>query len=278
MKLRRRSTYGGQTQEEKSRGHSHDTCETVGTCLDQSKVVEKEIGSPSGGPEDDTHSHAGDTEHSDIDPGASTGERKFDIRTWVLVTGWDPLEAFVFDEGYLRVCPQSFTLDESKFAEPQVHLTNISARRPNNRTLKARGGQFQRQEGRHRRRPSSSSAAFGAVNSDFDGVREPTDTTTREVETEGFLASQARLFRKLGEMHEAEDTRGTNAGGEEEVRVRGERQWRTKVSPSIEAVVRKTLLAARPHMWPRASSFQLFGFDLLLDRQLRPCESGVSST
>eukprot|EP00903_Cladosiphon_okamuranus_P008323 g8007.t1 len=144
-------------EEEKARGNSHDTCETVETVetvekvekvekvenvetvktgWGKSNVVDKEptiwsgkIGSPSGGREDDTRRHAGDTEQTDIDLGASVDERKFDIRTWVLVTGWEPLEAFVFDEGYLRVCPQSFTLDESKFAEPKGYLRSIYHRR-----------------------------------------------------------------------------------------------------------------------------------------------------
>lgn len=257
--------------------HSPDTCEAVDTCWDQRDDFEKEptisnegTGSPSGRPEYDTPSYAGDAEH---DPGASAGERKFDIRTWVLVTGWDPLEAFVFDEVYLRVCPQSFTLNESKFAEPQVHLTNIAARRPNKHTSKDWNGQCQRQErGQHRRR-SPSAAGFRAVTRDKNDVQEPTDTTTSEVETEGFLASQAELIRRLGEMDEAGDSRGTKGRGEEEIWARGERLWRTKVSPSIEGVVRSTLFAARPHVRPRAPSFQLFGFDLILDRQLRPCES-----
>lgn len=289
LKLGRGSTHGWQTlgvecgaktrrrgDVEKTGAHSPDTCEAVESYWDQLTVVDKdrrisngETGSPSGRPEDDTHSYAGDTEHMDIDPDALAGERKFDIRTWVLVTGWDPLEAFVFDEGYLRVCPQNFTLDESKFAEPQVHLTNLSARRPNKHTSTA---QFQQQDEGQQRRPSSSTAGFRAVHRDKGSARETTDAPTSEAENDGFVASQAQLIRRLGEMDEAEGSGETKKGGEEEVRARGERIWRSKVSPAIEGIVRSTLFAAQPHMRPRAPSFQLFGFDLILDRQLRPCE------
>lgn len=286
-KRRRGSICGGRTrrrdEEEGAGARSPDACEAGEACWDQLNAIEKEPmipneenGSPSGQPEDDTHSYAGDTKHVDIEPGGvSAGERKFDIRTWVLVTAWDPLEAFVFDESYLRVCPHDFTLDESKLTEPRVHLTNLSVRRLHERKPKVWDGQFQRQDkGQQRRRPSSA-AASRAENSCKDGVREPKDTKTSEGETEGFIASQAELFRLLGEMDEAGGSGGTKGRGGEEVLARGERLWRTKVSPSIEGVVRKTLVAARPHMRPRTPSFQLYGFDLLLDRQLRPCESGV---
>lgn len=95
--------------------------------------------------------------------------------------------------------------------------------------------------------------------------------------SEVFVASQAELFQILGEMGEGRgDWGSTEKGeGEEHVRARGERLWRSKISPSIEGIVRSTLLAALPHMRPRARSFQLFGFDILLDRQLHPCESSV---
>ena len=31
---------------------------------------------------------------------------KFDVRQWVLVTSWEPLDAFVFDTAYMKVCGQ----------------------------------------------------------------------------------------------------------------------------------------------------------------------------
>lgn len=266
-------------EEEETGKRCPETCEAVETSWDEPNNVEKEeeeAGSPSGQSGDGTHSYAGGKGHMDVNSGApAAGERKFDIRTWVLVTGWDPLEAFVFDESYLRVCPRNFTLDESKFAEPQVHLTNLSARRAKKGTAKAAwDGRSQRQEtaGRRRRRSAPSASAFGAGSGDIGGVLDATDAAASEAETEDFVASQAELIQRLGEVDGAGGSGEKSGRGEEGVRARGERLWRTRVSPSIEGVVRRTLLAARPHVRPREASFQLFGFDLLLDRQLRPCE------
>lgn len=229
--------------------------------------------------DDDTCSYTGDTEPSGIDSGSPTGARKFDIRTWVLVTAWDPLESFVFDESYLRVCPQSFTLDESMFTDPQVHLTNLSARRrPVDRSSEACQSQGRQRQRRGKKRPSSASASRRATSYGGNRVREcraGEDPDAIEGRSEIFVASQAKLFRALGEIDEERGGGRTRGEKEEHLRARGERLWRSKVSPSIESIVRSTLLAAQPHVRPRARSFQLFGFDILLDRQLHPCESTV---
>lgn len=51
-------------------------------------------------------------------------KRKFDIRQWVLVTGWNPLTVYFFTDCYLRFCCVDFTLDNLK--NKYVHLANNS--------------------------------------------------------------------------------------------------------------------------------------------------------
>lgn len=48
---------------------------------------------------------------------------KFDIRQWVLVTSFDPLTIYFFNNCYLRLCQMSFTLDS---LEAHRHLANYS--------------------------------------------------------------------------------------------------------------------------------------------------------
>jgi len=280
-----RSSFGaGGEAAETPRTVSWNRLDVAGT---ESTAFKDEEPSPSGNPnqrpKDDQGSsdNAGDAEPSDIDSGPPTGARKFDIRTWVLVTACEPLEAFVFDESYLRVCPHAFTLDESKFSDPHVHLTNLSARRPIDRFSRACDDRWKgrQQQRRGEKRPASASAS---CRMDHEGGRAREckageEQDAGEARSEVFVASQAELFQALGEMYEEDGVRGTRGEGEgeEHMRARGERLWRSKVSPSIEGIVRSTLLAAQPHMRPRARSFQLFGFDIILDHQLHPCESRV---
>ncbi|CAM9226330.1 unnamed protein product [Ectocarpus sp. 4 AP-2014] len=235
--------------------------------------------SPEGLGDDMSYHSEGPTKNVDTNSGAFADARKFDIRTWVLVTGWSPLEAFVFDECYLRVCPQSFTLAESRLGDQGVHLTNLSVRRP----VKTYG---RRWRPGHTRRPSSASTtglrevshggggALAHLSEDVP-AQEPAgqrrDPRSRDEwdAGEGVVGTQAELIQTLGgligEGHVKKSTRR-----EGDVRTRGERLWRNKVSPSIDKVIGSTLLAAQPYMRPRASSFQLFGFDLHLDCDLNP--------
>ena len=50
--------------------------------------------------------------------------RKFDIRQWVLVTSYDPLEIYIFDEFYIRICGSKYEL--SDIQDSYKHLTNFT--------------------------------------------------------------------------------------------------------------------------------------------------------
>lgn len=50
--------------------------------------------------------------------------RKFDIRQWVLVTSYDPLQIYVFSDFYLRICGSEFSLED--ISDKFKHLSNYS--------------------------------------------------------------------------------------------------------------------------------------------------------
>ena len=50
--------------------------------------------------------------------------KKYDIRVYVLVTSFDPLVVYQFDEGIVRFCTQAYDL--SDFSNKTAHLTNYS--------------------------------------------------------------------------------------------------------------------------------------------------------
>ena len=50
--------------------------------------------------------------------------RKFDIRAWVMVANWNPLQIFLYKECYLRF--SAIDYDPSNVKNLFIHLTNNS--------------------------------------------------------------------------------------------------------------------------------------------------------
>ena len=54
-------------------------------------------------------------------------KRKFDLRQWVFVNSFDPLEIMVYKQAYLRICAKDF--DITQFQDLQRHISNFSVNR-----------------------------------------------------------------------------------------------------------------------------------------------------
>lgn len=52
------------------------------------------------------------------------GGRKFDLRVWVLVTDFDPLSVWIYDDCMVRLCSETFDLGDT--SDLRRHLTNVS--------------------------------------------------------------------------------------------------------------------------------------------------------
>lgn len=56
---------------------------------------------------------------------------KYDLRVYVLVTSYDPLVIYMYDDGLARFATEKYTLDEEQFENRFVHLTNYSIQKKN---------------------------------------------------------------------------------------------------------------------------------------------------
>jgi tubulin polyglutamylase TTLL4 len=51
---------------------------------------------------------------------------KYDLRIYVLVTCYDPLKIYLFEEGLVRFATQPYSTDKSSLSKRFIHLTNFS--------------------------------------------------------------------------------------------------------------------------------------------------------
>lgn len=129
--------------------------------------------------------------------------RKFDIRQWVLVTSFDPLQIYIFSEFYLRLCGSRYELNDIQ--DSYKHLTNFSIQKHNSKVS----------------------------NKDED-----------------LVMSQAEFFRKAFKNDQAKCD---------------------KVRKGIEEVIIKTIRSGQEAgVEHKNNSFEIYGFDFMLDRKLKP--------
>ena len=53
-------------------------------------------------------------------------KRKYDMRIYVLVTGFRPLKIYIYDNGIVRFCSDKYTTDAEKLNNNYIHVTNYS--------------------------------------------------------------------------------------------------------------------------------------------------------
>lgn len=51
---------------------------------------------------------------------------KFDLRLYVLVTSFSPLEVFIYKEGFGRFASRPYDVESATLADTYIHLTNSS--------------------------------------------------------------------------------------------------------------------------------------------------------
>ena len=139
---------------------------------------------------------------------------KFDLRLYVLVTSFSPLEAFLYKEGFARMSTEKYSLDPKEKNNKFVHLTNSSIQ---------------------------SKSLLGAT---YDNPVNSKDGGGTKLSLHGDDGLWAKL-KRLGV-----DTLSL---------------WR-----SICILVLKSLVAVNDQIQHQSCAFEVFGYDVIIDADLRP--------
>jgi hypothetical protein len=207
---------------------------------------------------------------------------KWDLRLYVLVTSFQPLEAFIYREGFVRLSTRKFDMSAEKQSDLFVHLTNSSIQK-NSEGTKVMGLS-----------PTSQAKA-----KERGGILHVRDGEENEGELGGTKRTLQWLWRTLVEMGRLrQDDRPQGAPPSSSSSSRGvaasANSASASASPSpspqkskhgagsgavpsladlwasIEEVVLKALLCVDGEIANQPNSFELFGYDVILDDDLRP--------
>lgn len=143
---------------------------------------------------------------------------KWDMRTYVTVTSFNPLEAFIYNDGFARFTTVPFTTDVEDLENKFVHLTNSSIQRHNEDAM------LHGDQETHEARARAQDAMLGGTKISFPTLKE--------------------RLRAVGV------------------------DWEMVWVRMIECIL-KSLCMAEDHIPFQANSFELFGYDLLLDSKMR---------
>ena len=172
---------------------------------------------------------------------------KFDLRLYVLVTSFNPLEVWLYQEGFVRLSTHKFSLSPEEQGNLLVHLTNSSIQKHN-------------------------TSGFKSDSADLKGLsRDPGSILYVEKgdENEGELGGTKRTLKWLWKFLAASGkvqspSRGGAAEGGADVPTL-EGVW-----GSIQEVIIKSLLAVDGEIPNQPNAFEVFGYDIILDDSLRP--------
>lgn len=132
---------------------------------------------------------------------------KFDLRIYVLITALNPLEVFLYKEGFARMSTVQYTLNPDKLGNKFVHLTNSSIQKHN---------------------PNSQT---DSLDHSFGGTKISLETLKQRLQFQG---------------------------------INFDTIWQ-----QIREIIIKSLLAVQSEMESTPSSFDLVGYDVLIDANLK---------
>lgn len=135
---------------------------------------------------------------------------KFDLRIYVLVTSVNPLEAFIYKEGFGRFSTQPYTLDPNDKANQYIHLTNVSINKKNHKNY---------------------------------------DVEKKDIQFGGTKVSLGTLRKTF----------------ENDLKI----DWEHQIWEAIKACCLKGLVAAQNDIQFNPCCFDLYGFDVIFDEELK---------
>ncbi|RLN71040.1 hypothetical protein BBJ29_008749, partial [Phytophthora kernoviae] len=170
---------------------------------------------------------------------------KFDLRLYVLVTSFNPLEAFLYDEGFVRLCTRPY--EDGDLSNIFIHLTNSSIQKDNEDAITGSANPIANVKKNTGMGPGIDTGSKAGADNGSEAA---------QADTGGTKTTLAYLWRRLA-------AEGVDV---------------EQVKRNIEEVVLKALMCGEDHIPFQVNSFDLLGYDILLDTELRPWLIEINSS
>jgi tubulin polyglutamylase TTLL4 len=174
--------------------------------------------------------------------------KKFDLRVYVLVTSFDPLRIYVYEQGLCRFASLEYSTDVRKRC---VHLTNYSVNKKHGTGSNTKNG---------KKATKDSSETPFCSSSNEPSTSEESNTSKTKPSNTGYDMNKDHKW-SLDQLRDYLNTQDIDF----------EPIWQ-----QIEEIIVTSLQSVHPsngigqRMYTKASCFELFGYDILIDDQLKP--------
>ncbi|KAK7242865.1 tubulin tyrosine ligase-like protein [Aureococcus anophagefferens] len=171
-------------------------------------------------------------------------ERKFDLRQWVLVTDWNPLTIYFYDECYARFSAEKYSDTSESLENPFVHMVNNSI--------------------------VKNSDKFHAKVVAENGV-EVVDCMWSLDDFRNFLNWREAKAAPAADAPERAKAahRAAASGGD---------VFRELIQPKMIEIATRALQCAQEAVEHRKNSWELYGYDFMIDGELNPWLIEVNSS
>ena len=175
---------------------------------------------------------------------------KYDLRIYILVTSFEPLKAYIFKEGLVRLATQPYTTNKNSLKQRYVHLTNYSV---------------------NKRAENYAKNTNKDTITMFDQLCVPSTPNTKQPQPPN---PQSEDTAADSEQQPMESKWSLKMLKDEYERTGVD--W-NRIYDGIRDVCLKTLMSVEPYMVTqnrtaksRNSCFEIYGFDVLIDQNLKP--------
>lgn len=178
---------------------------------------------------------------------------KWDIRQWVLVTSWNPLTVWCYDRCYLRFCTYPFELDN--LSNRYIHLSNNSVQKNSvafdNAAIE--GGMWHMNKFAAWLQEQNQKGAWEGLTYLPDPGAQRGDCNVPPPQDQGEATSSSpSVASQLQPVSSCQDI------------------WGSILHPKLKRIISASLQAAQERLQPRQRSFEIYGYDFMVDARLNP--------